>query len=180
VIAADALFGDCRRRKPRVFGFRANHRLVGDWRTSTHRMIARVSVPGHSLHVPRGGGGLGWGLRLVFAVVSEYLSRSRGRGNVVIPKGSPRRVGRVETRPLGFPCFPYSVISMPAFGNAYHKITVTAKALVWSVSYSAERTRTAAARSRERCRFFEAALVRRTKSPAEPFVTCNRAPGVMP
>jgi hypothetical protein len=47
---------------------------------------------------------------------------------VVIPKGFPGSVGRVESRPLGFPCFPYSVISMACFGNAFHKVTITAKA----------------------------------------------------
>jgi hypothetical protein len=34
----------------------------------------------------------------------------------------------VESRILGFPCFPYSVISMACFGNAFHKVTITAKA----------------------------------------------------
>jgi hypothetical protein len=34
----------------------------------------------------------------------------------------------VESRLLGFPCFPYSVISMACFGNAFHKITIAAKA----------------------------------------------------
>jgi hypothetical protein len=34
----------------------------------------------------------------------------------------------VESRPLGFPPFPYSVISMACFGNAFHKVTITAKA----------------------------------------------------
>jgi hypothetical protein len=47
---------------------------------------------------------------------------------VVIPKGFPRIVERVESWLLGFPCFPYSVISMACSGNAFHKITVTAKA----------------------------------------------------
>jgi hypothetical protein len=36
----------------------------------------------------------------------------------------------VESRLLGFPCFPNSVISMACFGNAFHKITITAKALL--------------------------------------------------
>jgi hypothetical protein len=44
------------------------------------------------------------------------------------PKGFPRSVGRVESRPLGFPPFPYSVISMACFGNAFHKVIITAKA----------------------------------------------------
>jgi hypothetical protein len=35
---------------------------------------------------------------------SKHAS-SRRRGNVVIPKGFPRSVGRVESRLLGFPCF---------------------------------------------------------------------------
>jgi hypothetical protein len=33
----------------------------------------------------------------------------------------------VESRLLGFPPFPYSVISMACFGNACRKITITAK-----------------------------------------------------
>jgi len=36
---------------------------------------------------------------------------SRGRGNVVIPKGFPKSVGRVGSRLHGFPCFPQSGIS---------------------------------------------------------------------
>ena len=28
----------------------------------------------------------------------------------------------MESRLLGFPCFPYSVISTACFGNAFHKI----------------------------------------------------------
>ena len=47
---------------------------------------------------------------------------------MVIPKGFPKSVGRVESRLFGFPCFPYSVISMACFGSANPKITVTAKA----------------------------------------------------
>ena len=34
----------------------------------------------------------------------------------------------MESRLLGFPCFPYSVISMACFGSAFHKATITAKA----------------------------------------------------
>ena len=35
----------------------------------------------------------------------------------------------MESRLLGFPCFPYSVISMACFGNArFHQVTITAKA----------------------------------------------------
>jgi hypothetical protein len=36
-------------------------------------------------------------------------------------------VGRVESRLLGFPCFPYSDISIACFGNAFHKVTTTAR-----------------------------------------------------
>src|SRR5271156_6350404 len=43
-----------------------------------------------------------------------YSSRRR-RGNVGIPKGFPKSVGRVGSRLHGFPCFPYSVISMACF-----------------------------------------------------------------
>jgi hypothetical protein len=44
-----------------------------------------------------------------------YIPRRRGRGNVGIPKGFPRSVRRVGSRLWGFPCFPYSVISMACF-----------------------------------------------------------------
>jgi hypothetical protein len=92
-----------------------------------------VSVLERSLHfgprtcvtTPLRSNCLGFGLSC-FCIL-KYAS-SRGRGNVVIPKGFPRSVGRVESRLLGFPCFPYSVISMACFGNAYYKIKVPAKA----------------------------------------------------
>jgi hypothetical protein len=42
----------------------------------------------------------------------KHISSRRGRGNVGIPKGFPKSVGRVGTRLHGFPCFPHSVISM--------------------------------------------------------------------
>jgi hypothetical protein len=50
----------------------------------------------------------GW----VSAVVSKYLSSRRDRGNVGIPEGFPKSVGRVGSRLHGSPCFPHSVISM--------------------------------------------------------------------
>ena len=64
--------------------------------------------------------GLGLGLWLVFVLASQYLSRRRGRGNVVIPKGFPRSVGRVGSRLYGFPCFPHSVISMACFSRGWY------------------------------------------------------------
>jgi hypothetical protein len=36
---------------------------------------------------------------------------------VGILKGFPKSVGRVESRLYGFPCFPYSVISMVGFSR---------------------------------------------------------------
>src|ERR1700677_2270863 len=45
----------------------------------------------------------------------KHISSRRGRGNVGIPKGFPKSVGRVGSRLLGFPCFPHSVISMACF-----------------------------------------------------------------
>jgi len=45
------------------------------------------------------------------------ISSRLGRGNVGIPKGFPKSVGRVGSRHHGFPCFPYSVIPM-ACSNA--------------------------------------------------------------
>jgi hypothetical protein len=47
--------------------------------------------------------------------VLRHKSSRRGRGNVGIPKGFPKSVGRVGSRLHGFPCFPYSVISMACF-----------------------------------------------------------------
>jgi len=57
---------------------------------------------------------------------------------VVIPKGFPKSVGRVESRILGFPRFPYSVISMVCFGNARRTITITAKVPYWERYYLSE------------------------------------------
>ncbi len=34
----------------------------------------------------------------------------------------------MESRLLGFPCFPYFVNSTACFGSAFHKVTITAKA----------------------------------------------------
>jgi hypothetical protein len=45
----------------------------------------------------------------------RHIYRRRGRGYVGIPKGFPKSVGRVGSRLHGFPCFPYSVISMACF-----------------------------------------------------------------
>jgi hypothetical protein len=45
----------------------------------------------------------------------RHIFSRRGRGNVGIPKGFPKSVGRVGSRLHGFPCFPYSVISMACF-----------------------------------------------------------------
>src|SRR3979409_567746 len=69
--------------------------------------------------------GLGFGLSC--SCTLKYAS-SRGRGNVVIPKGFPRSVGRVESQEAGLPPFPYSVISKACFGKAFHKVKITAKA----------------------------------------------------
>ena len=64
---------------------------------------------------------------LLHLEICQKHASSRGRGNVVIPKGFPKSVGRVESQLLGFPCFRYSVISMACFGKASHKATITAK-----------------------------------------------------
>ena len=92
-----------------------------------------MSVPERSLHfgprtsitTPLRSKGLGFGLSC--SCTLKYAS-SRGRGNVVIPKGFPRSVGRVESQEAGFPPFPYSVISKACFGKAFHKVKITAKA----------------------------------------------------
>ena len=63
----------------------------------------------HPLQAPCGGHDFEWrGMR-------GPISSRRGRGNVGIPKGFPKSVGRVGSRLFGFPCFPYSVISMACF-----------------------------------------------------------------
>jgi hypothetical protein len=83
-----------------------------------YRNIRYTLDRGHPLQVPRGARGLSLVLSLVVVLASESLSRGRGRGNVVILKGFPRSVGRVGSRLYGFPCFPYSVISMACFRGA--------------------------------------------------------------
>jgi hypothetical protein len=50
---------------------------------------------------------------------------------VGIPKGFPKIVGKVESRLLGFPCFPQSVISMACFGHAFHKVTIRREGPFW-------------------------------------------------
>src|ERR1700677_5146144 len=79
-----------------------------------------LSVPEHPLHFGPGTSitsplcsrGLGFGLS--WSCILKYAS-SRGCGNVVIPQGFPKSVGSVESRFLGFPCFPHSVISIACF-----------------------------------------------------------------
>ena len=44
------------------------------------------------------------------------------------PEGISKECGKGEGRLLGFPCFPYSVISTARFGSAFHNVTITAKA----------------------------------------------------
>jgi hypothetical protein len=68
-----------------------------------------------------------------FALASESLSRRRGRGNVVIPKGFPKSVGRVGSRLYGFPCFPHSVISMAAllYGSQLATTKCSKRAGLW-------------------------------------------------
>jgi hypothetical protein len=65
-----------------------------------------LSVPGHALRC-----GPETSVTSPSRCFFEYLSRSRSGGNVGIPKGFPRGVGRVESRFYGFPCFPFLVIS---------------------------------------------------------------------
>jgi hypothetical protein len=40
------------------------------------------------------------------------------------PQGFPRGVGRVESRLLGFPCFPHSGISMAFFGGLHFSASI--------------------------------------------------------
>ena len=57
---------------------------------------------------------------------------------MVIPKGFPKSVRRGESRVFGFPCFPYSVISMACFGKTRHTITIIAKASLGNGEHLAE------------------------------------------
>jgi hypothetical protein len=59
-------------------------------------------------------------LRLI-AVASKYISGRSGRGNVGIPKGFPKSVGRWEAA-LWLSTFPYSVISMACFQRRRSKV----------------------------------------------------------
>jgi hypothetical protein len=52
---------------------------------------------------------------------------------VGIPKGFPKSVG---SRLPGFPCFPYSVISMACFGNVHSKIEVTDNPVFQALRYA--------------------------------------------
>jgi hypothetical protein len=97
----------------------------GQYPTRRRRSVLRV--PGHPLRFrpetwfttpmrrkrPRCGFSAG------FAGPDTYSSRRRSCGNVVIPKGFPRGVGRVESRLFGFPCFPHPVISIACLGRAF-------------------------------------------------------------
>jgi hypothetical protein len=50
-------------------------------------------------------------------LTGDPLVPRRDRGNVGIPKGFAKSVGRVGSRHHGPPCFPYSVISMVCFSS---------------------------------------------------------------
>jgi len=81
-----------------------------------YRNIRYILDRGHPLQLPRGARGPGLKLlHLSLALFLYIYTRRRGRGNVVIPKGFPKSVGRMGSRHYGFPCFPYSVISMACF-----------------------------------------------------------------
>src|ERR1700679_4357538 len=75
----------------------------------------------NSLQAPCGGDGSSTG------GTRRDISSRGGLGNVGILKGFPKSVGRVGSRHHGFPCFPYSVISMACFlpGDAGFTATST-------------------------------------------------------
>src|SRR5271163_4028623 len=84
---------------------------------SCNLMGREMSVPGHALRCgPETSvtSPLRW-LWFELRDTPRQISSRRGRGNVGIPQGFPKSVGRVESRVHGFPCFPYSVISMACF-----------------------------------------------------------------
>ena len=82
--------------------FRSARRPV----VSVFRREAGVSVPGHALRC-----GPETSVTSPLRYCFGYRTRRRSVGNVGIPKGFPRGVGRVESRLLGFPCFPLLGIS---------------------------------------------------------------------
>ena len=112
----------CRKLRPVISSCRAARSEASEGLSVLERSLH--FGPRTSITTPLRSKGLGFGLSC--SCTLKYAS-SRGRGNVVIPKGFPRSVGRVESRLLGFPCFPYSVISMACFGNAYPTITVAVR-----------------------------------------------------
>jgi hypothetical protein len=70
-----------------------------------------VLYRGESLQAPYGESGSGLGEGWLGPVCFKNISHRRSVGNVEIPEGFPRGVGRVESRYFGFPCFPLLVIS---------------------------------------------------------------------
>src|SRR5882757_1146547 len=74
--------------------------------SSTSEVVSEITLNPEVMQIPPAPEG--WSLLLLL----NTSSRRRGRGNVVIPKGFPKSVGR---RLYGFPPFPYSVISMACF-----------------------------------------------------------------
>src|SRR5271163_5252695 len=84
---------------------------------SCNLMGREMSVPGHALRCgPETS--VTTPLRCLWFELRDtrrQITSRRGRGNVGIPQGFPKSVGRVESRVHGFPCFPYSVISMACF-----------------------------------------------------------------
>jgi hypothetical protein len=73
--------------------------------------------------------GLSFGLGLVLAFVSKYLTGRRGRGNVGIPTGFPKSVGRVgQAGFMAFHAFHTLSFPWPVLGNTYSKTTVSTEA----------------------------------------------------
>jgi hypothetical protein len=73
--------------------------------------------------------GLSFGLGLVLAFVSKYLTGRRGRGNVGIPTGFPKSVGRVgQAGFVAFHAFHTLSFPWPVLGNTYSKTTVSTEA----------------------------------------------------
>jgi hypothetical protein len=73
--------------------------------------------------------GLSFGLGLVLAFGSKYLTGRRGRGNVGIPTGFPKSVGRVgQAGFMAFHAFHTLSFPWPVLGNTYSKTTVSTEA----------------------------------------------------
>jgi DNA-binding transcriptional LysR family regulator len=69
------------------------------------------------------------GVRITLAgeMVLAYAKETLRAREELLEMARAVHLGEAPPLRLGFPCFPYSVISMACFGNGFHKLTIIAK-----------------------------------------------------